>query len=195
MLNTLLHKLNNKTLSMVIGCLLLLVCAFPVPSILDFTAIQDKVERSDDECARLEEKHHDLLEREQSLSKNLTEMDSVLNGRLGGINSALLLRNIILKLAGVNQIETSSCLFRDSQLMNQSPVSALGLGKDIYSVVIDIKGSAYLEDLLVFIYILEELEISLQMKEFSVADLANESRQYSFSTSFTGFYVIDNNEN
>jgi len=195
MLNTLLHKLNNKTLSIIIVGMLFLVCAIPVPSMLDFSSIRDKVERSDEECAELEEMHHDLLEREQSLSKNLSEMDRILNGRLGGINSALLLRNIILKLAGVNQIETSSCLFRDSQLMNESPVADVGLGKDIYSVVIDIKGKAFLEDLLVFIYVLEELEISLQMKDLSVADLGNASRQYSFSTAFTGYYVVDNNEN
>ncbi len=195
MLTTLLQKLNNKTLSIIIVCLLFLVCAIPVPSFLSYSAIQKKMVETDRECESLEEKHAELTTREKILSRDLHEIDQLLHGHLGGINSALHLRNIILKLAKINQIQTSSCLFKDSRLMNQNSKGELGIGKDVYSVVIDIKGTSFLEDLLIFIYILEELRISLRMEEFSVVDLANKSHQYSFSTSFSGFYVVDTKEN
>lgn len=194
MINTILHKLNNKTISMVILGLLLLVAALPIPSILSFVSIRNEVKATDRECSRLEEKSIDLREREKELSLDLSEVDGELSNRFGGLDSALLLRNIILRLAKVNQIKTSSCLFRDATLLNESMTPRSGIGKSVYSVIIDIRGTAFLEDLFVFIYILEEMGISLQMKEFSVVDLANRSGDYSFSISFTGFYVVDDGQ-
>jgi len=188
MLGSLVSKLNNRLLPFVILLALAVVCGIPIPSLMTYFAADKELDASQERFSRLTRKNEELKDKECVLSENLHAVDRFIEGKFGGLDSALLLRNIILQVALASNIETKSCLFRDAKKLIEGEELSGGFRKTAFGVKIEMKGSAFLEDFLLFIYTIENLDIGIRLGGFSVVEARGGEGTFSFSLNLKGFY-------
>jgi|GEM_PF-2228267 len=191
MINKLMNSLNRKYLPLLILCLLLGVSAFPAPSVFSYWTLCKDLKTSHNEFASLSRVNNELVEREQIITHRIDGVNASLDSRFTGIQSALILRNIIIKLASLNDIATKSCIFKDTMQMTTNDVFVEKADKDIFTVKINFTGEGFLEDILVFICILEELDIGISISSFVATEMKEAFHKFSFSLEINGYYVVD----
>jgi hypothetical protein len=193
MLNMLIYKLNNRISLVLILLALIAVCAVPFPTLIGYMSVNGELDDASARLKRLTELSNELRSKENAISSNLRKIYVSLERRFEGLENALLLRNMIIKIAKANEIKIESCTFNDAQKLNSGDNVRSSLKKDIYTVNFEMRGVALLADILLFIYVLEDLDISIRMTSFSTFQNKDERTKYTFTLALKGFYVVDVN--
>lgn len=180
MLNTLLLRIKKKQLVFGSVLALLVICGFPVPTVVNYVTTSSRLDNLADEAEGLAEYGRQLRNRERALLDEVNSLYGSFKTRFTGLNSVMNWRALVIKLAEVNDIQVRSCTFEDAVILNRSETSAAVFPDALYSVVFDINGASSLESLMMFISILEELDIGVRILEFSAVKPRDNAGAFSY---------------
>ncbi len=171
--------------------LLIVVTLSPLPTILSYCSTKSKLEDSNNKLDMLVNRKSDLDQKKRVMKCERETTKHILKTKFEGINSALVLRNMVAKFAGGCAIESQSCVFTNiKQLTGSGGGTAIGR-KDLFSTQIEMKGNAVIEDLFLFITLLERIDIGLQVTAFSVMESREKRGLSAFTLSLQGYFVAD----
>lgn len=191
MMRKLLYSTDKKILIAGAVVLLVTLCAVPVPSVISFSSVEKELESSTEKLNGYSKESVEHVGKEKTLSVALRSLVQQMENRFKGINSDLRLRNIILKVCEISDISTSSCKLNGTKRLTETDTVDPSLTKGIHAVTMEVTGTAFLEDLLVFVNTLESLNIGLQVSRFSTAKAGKDAAIFTFSLTLDGFFVTD----
>ncbi len=189
MIDRLLYKFNASTLCIGMLLLLVIVAAVPVPSLVSFKSLEKRLFDCRDDISVLENRSTVIAENKKMALAEWRITAGILERRFGGLDSPLILRNIVLDCSVSSGLKPTLCFYKEEKRLISSEGLADYGARDICTTTVEMCGTGGICEFLVFLTVVEDLNIGIRLRDCSITKSDEFSSDCSFSMTMDGFYV------